>query len=45
MDYGEAIGVLVRSNEKFEFRVNWSVDLQSEPERYLTQKYAKKPVT
>ena len=44
MDYGEAIEVLERSNEKFEFPVNWGVDLQSEHERYLTEKYAKKPV-
>ena len=45
MDYGEAIEVLERANEKFEFPVNWGVDLQSEHERYLTEKYAKKPVT
>src|SRR5438270_1027383 len=44
MDYGEAIRVLDRSNQKFEFPVQWSVDLQSEHERYLTEKYAKKPV-
>src|SRR2546421_2796050 len=44
MDYGEAVGVLERSNEKFEFPVRWGVDLQSEHERYLTEKYAKKPV-
>ena len=44
MDYGEAIQVLERANEKFEFPVNWGVDLQSEHERYLTEKYAKKPV-
>src|SRR5690242_2928442 len=44
MDYGEAIGVLERSNQKFEFPVQWGVDLQSEHERYLTEKYAKKPV-
>jgi asparaginyl-tRNA synthetase len=44
MDYGEAIDVLQRSNEKFEFPVDWGVDLQSEHERYLTDKYAKKPV-
>ena len=30
MDYGEAIEVLERANEKFEFPVNWGVDLQSE---------------
>jgi asparaginyl-tRNA synthetase len=44
MDYGEAIAVLERANEKFEFPVNWGVDLQSEHQRYLTEKYAKKPV-
>jgi len=44
MDYGEAIEVLERSNEKFEFPVHWGVDLQSEHERYLTEQYAKKPV-
>jgi asparaginyl-tRNA synthetase len=44
MDYGEAIRVLERLNEKFEFPVKWGVDLQSEHERYLTEKHAKKPV-
>ncbi len=44
MDYDEAIGVLERANEKFEFPVQWGVDLQSEHERYLTEKYAKRPV-
>jgi hypothetical protein len=44
MDYGEAIEVLERANEKFEFPVKWGIDPQSEHERYLTEKYAKKPV-
>ena len=44
MDYGEAIKVLEGAKEKFEFPVRWGVDLQSEHERYLTEKYAKKPV-
>ncbi len=44
MDYGEAIGVLERAKEKFEFPVSWGIDLQSEHERYLTEKHAKKPV-
>ena len=39
MDYGETIEALERSNEKFEFPVHWGVDLQSEHERYLTEKY------
>jgi asparaginyl-tRNA synthetase len=44
MDYGEAVAVLERAKEKFEFPVKWGIDLQSEHERYLTEKYAKKPV-
>src|SRR5499427_4394266 len=44
MDYGEAITVLERAKEKFEFSVKWGIDLQSEHERYLTEKHAKKPV-
>src|SRR5438094_843324 len=44
MDYGEAIQVLERSNQKFEFPVKWGVDLQSEHERYITEQHAKKPV-
>jgi asparaginyl-tRNA synthetase len=44
MDYGEAITVLERAKEKFEFPVKWGIDLQSEHERYLTERYAKEPV-
>jgi asparaginyl-tRNA synthetase len=44
MDYGEAIAVLERSKERFEFPVKWGMDLQSEHERFLTEKHAKKPV-
>src|SRR3974377_1089391 len=44
MDYGEAIAVLERAKQKFEFPVKWGVDLQSEHERYLTEKHARKPV-
>ena len=44
MDYGEAIGILERSKEKFEFAVKWGIDLQSEHERFLTEKHAQKPV-
>ena len=44
MDYGEAIRILERAKETFEFPVKWGVDLQSEHERYLTEKHAKKPV-
>jgi len=44
MDYGEAIGVLERAKEKFEFPVKWGIDLQSEHERYLTERHVGKPV-
>jgi len=44
MDYGEAISTLERSKEKFEFPVRWGIDLQSEHERWLTERHAKKPV-
>ena len=45
MDYGEAIAVLERAKgQKFEFPVKWGIDLQSEHERYLTERHAKKPV-
>ncbi len=44
MDYTEAIKVLEKARQKFEFPVKWGIDLQSEHERYLTEKHAKKPV-
>jgi hypothetical protein len=44
MDYGEAISILERAKEKFEFPVKWGMDLQSEHERYLTEKHVKLPV-
>jgi asparaginyl-tRNA synthetase len=44
MDYTEAVAILERAKEKFEFPVSWGIDLQSEHERYLTEKHAKKPV-
>ena len=44
MDYTEAIRILEKSGEKFEFPVKWGVDLQSEHERYITEHHARKPV-
>ncbi|MEW5863832.1 MAG: asparagine--tRNA ligase [Pseudomonadota bacterium] len=44
MDYGEAIAALERSKERFEFPVRWGADLQSEHERWLTERHAKRPV-
>jgi len=44
IDYGEAIKILQDSGEKFEFPVEWGLDLQSEHERYLTEKHVGRPV-
>ena len=43
ISYSEAIKILEASGEKFEFPVKWGCDLQSEHERYLTEKALKKP--
>jgi asparaginyl-tRNA synthetase len=45
IDYSEAISILERSGEAFEYPVSWGIDLQSEHERYLTDKHVKGPVT
>jgi len=42
--YTEAIDVLKKAKQKFEFPVEWGVDLQSEHERYLTEQAYKRPV-
>lgn len=44
ISYTEAINELKKSKEVFEFPVYWGMDLQSEHERYLTEKVAKGPV-
>jgi asparaginyl-tRNA synthetase len=44
MDYTEAVRLLEKSGEKFEFPVRWGIDLQSEHERYLTEKVVKGPI-
>ena len=44
LSYTEAIGILEKVKDKFEFPVYWGCDLQSEHERYLTEQVYKKPV-
>jgi len=44
MDYGDAIGILQHSGQRFEFPVEWGLDLQSEHERFLCEQYASAPV-
>ncbi|HUU42781.1 MAG TPA: asparagine--tRNA ligase [Planctomycetota bacterium] len=42
--YTEAVDILKGCGESFEFPVEWGADLQSEHERYLTEKHFKRPV-
>ena len=42
--YTDAIKIIENSNEKFEYPVKWGSDMQSEHERYLTEKHFKQPV-
>lgn len=42
--YTQAIEILEKADQKFEFPVGWGIDLQSEHERYLVEKHFKKPV-
>ncbi len=42
--YTEAVEILKASGKKFEFPVEWGVDLQSEHERYLVEEHFNKPV-
>ena len=44
IDYTEAISILEKSGQKFEYPVKWGIDLQTEHERYITEKVFKKPV-
>ena len=44
LDYSDAITLLERSGEPFEFPVRWGHDLQSEHERYLTERHIGGPV-
>ncbi len=44
LDYGAAVRLLERSGERFEFPVGWGLDLQSEHERYLTERHIGGPV-
>ncbi len=42
--YTEAIEILEKNNDKFEYKVSWGADLQTEHERYLTEEVFKRPV-
>ena len=42
--YTEAIEILEKHNDKFEYKVSWGCDLQTEHERYLTEQIYKRPL-
>lgn len=42
--YTEAIALLEQHNNKFDYKVSWGCDLQTEHERFLTEQLFKKPV-
>jgi len=44
VSYTEAVDILKKNNDKFDFKVEWGVDLQTEHERYLTEQVFQRPV-
>ena len=44
LSYTDAVHILKNSGKKFEFKVDWGTDLQSEHERFLTEEHFKRPV-
>ena len=44
VSYTDAIELLKKNNDKFDYKVEWGCDLQTEHERYLTEQVFKKPV-
>lgn len=44
ISYTDAVKELEKHNNEFEYKVSWGVDLQTEHERYLSEKIFKKPV-
>jgi asparaginyl-tRNA synthetase len=44
LSYTKAVEILLASGQKFEFKVEWGIDLQAEHEKYLVEKHFLKPV-
>ncbi|MCD8300889.1 MAG: asparagine--tRNA ligase, partial [Clostridiales bacterium] len=42
--YTEAVDILMQHNDRFDYKVSWGVDLQTEHERYLTEQVYRRPV-
>ncbi|NCE63977.1 asparagine--tRNA ligase [Pseudoflavonifractor sp. 524-17] len=44
VSYTDAVELLARNNDKFDYKVSWGADLQTEHERFLTEQVFQKPV-
>ena len=44
VSYTDAVEILKKNNDKFDFKVEWGTDLQTEHERYLTEQVFQRPV-
>ena len=44
ISYTEAVEILQKNNDQFDYKVAWGTDLQTEHERYLTEQVFKRPV-
>ena len=44
VSYTDAVEILKKNNDKFDYKVEWGTDLQTEHERYLTEQIFKRPV-
>lgn len=44
VSYTEAVEILEKNNDKFDYKVSWGCDLQTEHERFLTEQVYKKPI-
>lgn len=44
VSYTEAVELLSKENDRFDYKVEWGCDLQTEHERYLTEEVFKRPV-
>tara|TARA_R110002096_G_scaffold4493_3_gene20755 strand:- start:3286 stop:4662 length:1377 start_codon:yes stop_codon:yes gene_type:complete len=45
LSYTDAVDILIKSGQKFEFPVEWGINLQSEHEHFLSEEHFKSPVT
>jgi asparagine--tRNA ligase len=44
ISYTEAVDILIKNNDNFDYKVSWGTDLQTEHERYLTEQVFKRPL-